>query len=139
MRWRTLAVSAVLFAVTLAIPWIVVSWLRHDDHAQARPRGQESRIADAARFPPEKEVVVRGFVFIDANVPMLLCSQRTTGDRPACSGDVLRLEGLDTSRLSLERAFQSKGGYDAWSDGEVVLLGTTQGSGALLVKDVLPG
>lgn len=139
MRWRTLAVSAVLFAVTLAIPLVVVSWLRHDDRAQARPRGQESRIADAARLAPEQDVVVRGFVFIDANVPMLLCSQRTGGDRPACSGDVLRLEGLDTSRVALERARETKGGYDAWSDGEVVLLGTTQGSGTLLVKDVLPG
>ena len=137
--WRTAAISVALFVATIALVVLIAGWLRHDDSDVARPKPHEVAIGVAARMAPEQRVAVRGYVFLDAHVEPLLCSQRRGSSRLACAGDVLQLEDLDTSRLALERAKITAGGYDAWSTGEVVLLGTTDGGGTLRVQDVLPG
>jgi hypothetical protein len=138
MVWRTAFISAVAVAVTLAVVALLVGWLRSDADV-AKPKDNEVSIVVAAHAVPETELIVRGYVFIDARAGMLLCSARQGANRPACAGDVLQLEDLDTSRLALERAEDEKGGYDAWSTGEVVLLGTADGGAFLRVKDVLQG
>jgi hypothetical protein len=128
-----------LAVVTFLLVAIVVGWLRHRDVERSRTHGSEIGVLDAANSRRGTEVVVRGYVFVDSHVGTLLCSRRKTGARPVCDGDVVTLEGLDTSRLAMHRAEVKAGGYDAWSDRDVVLLGSNEGGGTLLVKDVLPG
>jgi hypothetical protein len=129
MTWvRVAAVSVALAAATFAGVWVYRGATR-DGADAAEPRGDELSVGEARHAALDQTVTVRGFVFIDATAGDLLCSQTTGGGRPACEGDVLRLDGLDASRLALEVA---------WSDGDVVLLGTTAGGARLVVKDVLP-
>lgn len=137
-RWRTAGLTVAAFVATLAIAWVVAMALRDEGGEHAEPEADEVSVLEAARAVPERELAVRGFVFIDDATGPVLCSQTTGGARPACEGDVLRLESLDVSRLALDVADDPSGGYDAWSDGEVVLLGTTRGGARLVVKDVLP-
>jgi hypothetical protein len=135
---RTAIVCVALAAATFAAVWGYRTVVRDDGPEAADPRGAELSVGEARRAGLDQTVTVRGFVFIDSTAGELLCSQTTGGDRPACDGDVMRLEGLDPSRLALEVADEPEGGYDAWSDGEVVLLGTTVSGAGLMVKDVLP-
>jgi hypothetical protein len=130
--------SLALGGLTFLLVWVVVGWLRHRDVVTAEPHGDETPIEVAANAPRGTDVTVRGYVFVDSHTGTLLCSSRTTDSRPACSGDVLTLADLDVSRLPLERAEEPAGGYDAWTDDQVVLLGTTGAGGVLVVKDVLP-
>jgi hypothetical protein len=135
---RIAIVCVALAALTFGAVWLYRSAVRDEGPEASSPEGDELSVAEAARTPVEQTITVRGFVFVDETAGTLLCSQTTGGDRPACEGDVLRLESLDTSRLALEVAEEADGGFDAWSDGEVVLLGTTLGGARLVVKDVLP-
>ena len=135
---RIAVLCVALAAVTFGAVWAYRSTVGDDGPEASSPEGAELSVADAARTPVEQTITVRGYVFVDETAGTLLCSQTTGGSRPACEGDVLRLESLDTSRLALEVAEETEGGYDAWSDGEVVLLGTTLGGARLVVKDVLP-
>jgi hypothetical protein len=129
--------NAVLALATFALVWLVVGWLRHRDVERTHVRGEEVAVLTAANAPRGTKLKVRGYVFLDSHVGTLLCSKRrTSGGRPACDGDVLTLEDLDTSRLALHHAKVTAGGYDAWSDGPVVVLGTAQGP-LFLVEDVL--
>jgi hypothetical protein len=137
-RGVAIARNLALAAVTFLLVWMVVSWLRHRDVARVHPRRDEVSVDAAAHADPDVDVAVRGYLFIDAKAGTLLCSERTTGKRPACAGLTLTLFDLDTSRIDLERADEPRGGYDAWSDGQVVLLGSSAGGGAFVVKDVLP-
>jgi hypothetical protein len=135
---RIAAVCVALAAATFGAVWLYRTIVRDEGPEAASPEAEELSVAEAARTPVEQTITVRGFVFLDEEAGALLCSQTTGGERPACEGDVVRLESLDTSRLALEVADEAEGGYDAWSDGEVVLLGTTLGGARLVVKDVLP-
>lgn len=139
-RWTTLIRSVVVGAAVFGIAWLVFGWLNRDDTKQAKPREHEVTVFEAAHSAPETEVEVRGFVFIDANAGSLLCSaSKVVNGRPACDGDVVNLENLDTNRLPLVHAKVDEGGFDAWTEDEVVLLATSQGSGFIAVKDVLQG
>lgn len=139
MPWRTAAVSVALFVATLVGGWLVVSWVGNGSEQGARPSGAETALTDVPHLAPGKQVAVRGFVFVDSQAGTLLCSRRTRASRPACKGDVVTLRGLDTTRLAMKQAKEAAGGFDAWSDGPVSLLGTTSGGPTLVVKDVLPG
>jgi len=135
---RVTAICVALAAATFGAVWAYRTAVRDRGPEAATPKGDELSVFEAGRTPVEQTITVRGFVFLDDEAGALLCSQTTGGSRPACAGDILRLEDLDTSRLALEVAEGTEGGYDAWSDGEVVLLGTTLGGARLVVKDVLP-
>jgi hypothetical protein len=137
-RGRVALVSLVAAAATFGAAWLVLRAVQDDGAEAASPRGEELSVGEAAAVGVDQHVAVRGFVFVDEQAGALLCSQTTGGSRPACEGDVVRLLDLDTSRLALEIAAEAEGGYDAWSDGEVVLLGTTVGGAGLRVEDVLP-
>jgi hypothetical protein len=137
--WRTALVSVALFVATIVVGWLVLSWFRNGSDQAARPRRQETALAEVTGLAPGRQVAVRGFVFVDSRIGTLLCSRRTRSSRPACAGDVLTLRGLDVTRLAMKQAEEAAGGYDAWSDGPVSVLGTTAGASTLMVKDVLPG
>lgn len=137
-RRSTLFRSLVFAAATFGVAGLVFHWLGRDDTKQSRPREHEVSVYEAAHSQPETELEVRGFVFIDAHAGALLCSaSKVVHGRPTCDGDVVNLENLDTNRLPLEHATVEEGGFDAWTDSEVVLLATSQGSGYIAVKDVL--
>ena len=101
---------------------------------------REGGVADVrAAFdaPVGSEVAVSGYVFIDRFTGDLLCSERTSGRRPACEGLTARLEQLDPTRLDLVRADEGEIGFDAWSRDRVVLQVVTR-RGTMTVRDVLP-
>lgn len=121
---RTTQVSVATAAVTGLIAVVVILALRPERSTEtAKATGSAVTVETAASAGRGKAVAVRGFVFLDEQAGALLCSQRTTARRPACTGSALVLEGLDTSRLDLARAAQTKGGYDAWTRTAVTLLG----------------
>ena len=134
---RTVLASVGAAAITLAIAYLVIATLRPEPATQvAKANSEAVTVDDAVQGGGGRRVAVRGYVFLDEGAGALLCSARTNQDPRACSGSSLRLVGLDANRLDLEQATDTRGGYDAWSTGTVVLLGTID-RGALTVQDVL--
>lgn len=135
-RVRTALVSIVAFAISFALVLVVGTVLGDDGHDHAETDDKALSVEDASKVATGSRVSVRGFVFFDPETGPLLCSARTDDGRPACDGAVLRLDGLDPNRLDLVRAEVEKGGFDAWSRDEVVILATKLGA-TLEVEDVL--
>lgn len=134
---RTVLASVGAAAITFVIAYLVISTLRPEPATQvAKANGAAVTVDDAVRAGGSHRVAVRGYVFLDERAGALLCSARTNDDSRACSGSSLQLVGLDASRLDLEHASQTRGGYDAWSRGAVSLLGTIDHA-TLTVEDVL--
>ncbi len=134
---RPAVVSLAVGVITLAVAYFVITALRPDaDLEVASANGDAISVEGAFGTERGVQVVVRGFVFVDDQVGALLCSARTTGNRPACDGTSLVLHGLDTSRIDLVLAAVPAGGYDAWSRSTVTLLGRTDRA-SLIVEDVL--
>jgi hypothetical protein len=135
-RVRTALVCVVAFTISFALVLVLGTILGDDGVERAESDDRALSVDDAADVASGGQLTVRGFVFFDPETGPLLCSQRTTDDRPACDGTVLRLDGIDPNRLDLVQADVAEGGFDSWSRDEVVLLVTKLGA-TLRVDDVL--
>ena len=135
-RVRTALVCIVAFTISFALVLVIGTLLGDDGVDRAGSDERALSVEDASQVVTGERVTVRGFVFFDPETGPLLCSARADGDRPACDGTVLRLEGLDPNRLDLVQAEVREGGYDAWSRDEVIVLATKVGA-TLQVEDVL--
>jgi hypothetical protein len=135
-RVRTALVCVVAFTISFALVLVIGTILGDEGVERAGSDDRALSVDDAADVASGEQLTVRGFVFFDPETGPLLCSQRTTDDRPACDGTVLRLDGIDPNRLDLVQADVPEGGFDSWSRDEVVLLVTKLGA-TLRVDDVL--
>jgi len=135
-RVRTALISVVAFTVSFALVMVIGTLLGGDGREHAGSDDQALSVEDASGAISGTRLTVRGFVFFDPETGPILCSTRTDEERPACDGTVLRLDDLDPNRLEMVRAEVEKGGYDAWSRDEVVILATKLGA-TLRVEDIL--
>ena len=135
-RVRTALICVAGFTVSFAIVLVVGTLLGDDGGERAGSDSTALSVEDALRVAAGEEVAVRGFVFFDPQTGPLMCSERTGDERPACDGTVLQIDGLDPNRLDLVHAEIKRGGYDAWSRGEVVVRGIKFGA-TLQVADIL--
>jgi hypothetical protein len=124
-----------VLCVAVAIVLVVRDQRGRDPGVKAE--GSDLTVFEAVQAELDREVVVVGYVFFDSHTGPLLCSDRTEAARPACKGEAAVLQGLDASRLAVERAKDPKGGFDAWVDDPVRLQVRARG-GTFLVEDVLP-
>ncbi len=137
-RTRTILQSILFAAVGFGAVYLLATSLQSDDGEQA-VSGTDSALSveDAIRSPSLQDVAVRGYLFVDEQEEVTICSARTDGDVAFCAGTVMQVVGLDLSRLALERGETPSGRPWAWSDGPVSLLGSKRGA-LLDVKDILP-
>lgn len=129
---RTALFSVVAFVLAFAVVLLVGTLVRDDNG----PETDTLNVAQAINAPSGERVAVRGFVFYDEATGVLLCSERTDDDPPACEGAVMQIENLDPNRLDLLRPDTTIGAFDAYSSGEVALLALKLGV-VLEVEDVL--
>jgi hypothetical protein len=133
-RLRRILFNVALFAITFGVVAVVVLAVRGDDVDRAKGDDRVLSVNELLRRPSHTRTAVRGFVFIDARTGTLLCSARR-GSPPVCDGKVVRLDGLDHTRLDLDRS-NAPHTYDAWTADAVDLLGEWVG-GLFLVDDIL--
>ena len=133
-RLRRILLNVAAFAVTFGVVAVVVLALRGDDVDRAKGDEEVLSVNELLGRPSRTRAAVRGFVFIDARTGTLLCSARR-GSPPACDGKVVRLNGLDYTRLDLGRSTAARA-YDAWTRDAVDLVGEWAG-GVFTVEDIL--
>jgi hypothetical protein len=136
-RVRTALISIACFTISFGLVLVIGNVMGRGGRGGGTATNDKAlSVIDAAKAVSGSRVAVHGFVFFDPQTGPLLCSARTTDDPPACDGTVLRLVGLDATRLDLVQARVTKGGYDSWSRSVVDLLATKEGD-TLRVEDVL--